>query len=151
MKRSQVPDKALQPTVAHRSTRALDTTERNAHEDDNMTPKPSFEGNNELALHVPDPVNAAEFYMTVLGCTLVSSDPTCVELVSGALRLFLLADPAPQHEALVPSFTVPDRNAALEALRKAGCVLVPIGPHALGEHYVRDPNGILFDVVERRL
>ena len=83
MKRSQVPDKALQPTVAHRSTRALDTTERNAHEDDNMTPKPSFEGNNELALHVPDPVNAAEFYMTVLGCTLVSSDPTCVELVSG--------------------------------------------------------------------
>jgi catechol 2,3-dioxygenase-like lactoylglutathione lyase family enzyme len=115
-----------------------------------MTPTSSFEGNNELALHVPDPARAAEFYMTVLGCTLVNSDPQCVELVNGALRLFLLADPALQHEPVVPSFTVPNRAVALETLRRAGCTLVPIGPHAPGEHYVRDPNGILFDVVERR-
>jgi len=25
----------------------------------------------------------------------------------------------------------------------------PIGPHAPGEHYLRDPYGILFDVIER--
>lgn len=115
-----------------------------------MDPTVSFEGNNELALHVPDPIGAAEFYVTVLGCTLVNPDPACVELLNGALRLFLLPDAAPQHEPLVPSFTVPDRAAALEALRKAGCTLVPIGPHAPDAHYVREPNGILFDVVERR-
>lgn len=116
-----------------------------------MIQKPIFEANNELALHVADPVKAAEFYTTVLGCRLVSSDPKCVELVSGALRLFLLADPAPQHEAVVPSFTVLDRGAALASLQEAGCVMVPIGSHAPGEHYVRDPKGILFDIVERQL
>jgi catechol 2,3-dioxygenase-like lactoylglutathione lyase family enzyme len=116
-----------------------------------VTQPASFEGNNELALHVSDPVRAGKFYVTVLGCKLVNSDPKCVELLSGALRLFLLPDPAPQHEPVVPSFTVPNRTAALEALRRAGCALVPIGPHAPGEHYVRDPNGVLFDIVERRL
>lgn len=109
----------------------------------------SFEGNNELALHVPSPQDAAAFYTDVLGCRLISSDPACVELESGALRLFLLADGELAHESVVPSFTVSDRKAALQALQRAGCVLVPIGAHAPGEHYVRDPQGILFDVVER--
>ena len=54
------------------------------------------------------------------------------------------------HVAVVPSFDVPDRAAALERLQAAGCTLVPIGPHAPGEHYVRDPFGVVFDVIERR-
>lgn len=114
-----------------------------------MTTPPSFEANNELALHVPNPVEAAEFYVRALGCRVVDPNPDCVELASGALRLFLVPDPAPQHEPVVPSFTVSDRVAALEALKKAGCTLVPIGPHAPDGFYVRDPNGVLFDVVEK--
>jgi catechol 2,3-dioxygenase-like lactoylglutathione lyase family enzyme len=106
-------------------------------------------GNNELALHVADPQSAASFYSDVLGCTLVGSDPDCVELVSGALRLFLLRDPAPTHEAVVPSFDVADRAAALVELQAAGCTLEPIGPHSPDGSYVRDPFGVLFDVVER--
>jgi catechol 2,3-dioxygenase-like lactoylglutathione lyase family enzyme len=115
-----------------------------------MSPAPgSFAANNELALHVADPAAAESFYVDVLGCAVVSRTDDCIALRSGALRLYLLRDPVPGHEAVVPSFDVPDRGAALAALQAAGCVLVPIGPHAPGEHYVRDPHGILFDLVER--
>lgn len=114
-----------------------------------MKSKVTFASDNELALHVPDPRAATAFYTDVLGCRLISSEPGCVELASGALRLFLLADTELAREPVVPSFTVSDRKAALQALYRAGCVPVPIGPHAPGEHYVRDPHGILFDVVEK--
>jgi catechol 2,3-dioxygenase-like lactoylglutathione lyase family enzyme len=110
---------------------------------------PPFSANNELALHVADPDVAASFYTDVLGCEVVSRTPDCIALSSGALRLYLLRDAVRGHEAVVPSFDVPDRAAALRALEAAGCTLVPIGPHAPGEHYVRDPHGVLFDVVER--
>jgi catechol 2,3-dioxygenase-like lactoylglutathione lyase family enzyme len=110
---------------------------------------PAFTGNNELALHVADPVVAEPFYTGVLGCEVVSRTSDCIALRSGALRLYLLRDPARSHEAVVPSFDVPDRAAALTTLQAAGCTLVPIGPHAPGEHYVRDPFGVLFDVTER--
>jgi catechol 2,3-dioxygenase-like lactoylglutathione lyase family enzyme len=118
-------------------------------ETDMSRPPASFTANNELALHVADPSAAEAFYVGVLGCAVVDRTADCIALRSGALRLYLLRDPAPGHEAVVPSFDVPDRAAALAALRAAGCVLVPVGPHAPGEHYVRDPHGILFDVVER--
>jgi catechol 2,3-dioxygenase-like lactoylglutathione lyase family enzyme len=109
-----------------------------------------FSGNNELALHVPDPVEASVFYRDVLGCRVIDPNPNCFALESGALRLYLLPDPAPTHEQVVPSFDVADRAAALRELQTHGCTLVPIGPHAPGEFYVRDPSGILFDVVERQ-
>jgi catechol 2,3-dioxygenase-like lactoylglutathione lyase family enzyme len=109
----------------------------------------AFAANNELALHVADPVAAESFYVRVLGCEVVSRTVDCIAMRSGALRLYLLRDPTPGHEAVVPSFDVLDRAAALAALQAAGCTLVPIGPHAPGEYYVRDPHGILFDVIER--
>ena len=70
-------------------------------------------------------------------------------VTSGALRLFLRRDPAPAHDVVVPSFEVPDRAAALRALVSAGCTWVPIGPHSPDGVYVRDPHGVLFDVIER--
>ena len=110
----------------------------------------TFLGNNELALHVADPSTAESFYTGTLGCTVVSRTPDCISLESGSLRLFLLRDPARTHDAVVPSFDVPNRAAALEVLQAAGCRLVPIGPHAPGDFYVQDPHGIVFDVIERR-
>ncbi|MFL5581945.1 MAG: VOC family protein [Gemmatimonadaceae bacterium] len=112
-------------------------------------PTPPFAANNELALHVPDPAAAERFYVGTLGCAVVSRAPDCIALASGALRLYLLRDPARTHDAVVPSFDVPDRASALAALEQAGCTLVPIGPHAPGDHYVRDPFGVVFDLVER--
>jgi catechol 2,3-dioxygenase-like lactoylglutathione lyase family enzyme len=115
-----------------------------------MSPQPGrFAANNELALHVADPAAAEPFYVQVLGCEVMTRTRDCIALRSGALRLYLLRDPTAAHEAVVPWFDVPDRTAALAALQAAGCVLVPIGPHAPGEHYLRDPHGVLFDVIER--
>ena len=109
----------------------------------------NFVGNNELALHVSDPVAAEEFYTQVLGCVVFDREPNCISLTNGALKLYLLRDPAPTHGAVIPSFSVTNRAAALARLQSAGCALVPIGPHAPGEFYVQDPHGIIFDVVER--
>jgi hypothetical protein len=60
-----------------------------------------------------------------------------------------LRDPERTYDAVVPSFDVPDRAAALARLRAAGCTFVPVGPHAPGEVYVKDPFGVVFDVIER--
>ena len=49
----------------------------------------TFIGNNELALHVPDPAAAEGFYTGILGCTVVDRTPDCIALTSGALRLSL--------------------------------------------------------------
>jgi catechol 2,3-dioxygenase-like lactoylglutathione lyase family enzyme len=110
----------------------------------------TFFGNNELALHVPDPSAAECFYTETLGCIVVDRTRDCISLTNGALRLYLLRDPVRTHDAVVPSFDVPDRAAALAQLQAAGCRLVPIGPHAPTDFYVQDPHGILFDVIERR-
>jgi catechol 2,3-dioxygenase-like lactoylglutathione lyase family enzyme len=108
-----------------------------------------FVANNELALHVADPAAAEKFYIEVLGCVVFNRAPDCISLTSGALKLYLLSDPAPTHDAVIPSFSVTNRAVALARLQSAGCSLVPIGPHAPGEFYVKDPHGIIFDVVER--
>jgi catechol 2,3-dioxygenase-like lactoylglutathione lyase family enzyme len=113
--------------------------------------RPAFVANNEVALHVADIAAAESFYVRVLGCAVVSRTDECIALRNGALRLYLLRDPAPAHEAVVPSFDVPSRADALRALQAEGCTLVPVGPHAPGEHYLRDPFGVLFDVIERPL
>lgn len=109
----------------------------------------TFSGNNELALHVPDPAAAEEFYTRTLSCVVTDRTPDCISLTNGALRLYLLRDPIRTHDAVIPSFDVPDRAAALEHLQAAGCTLVPIGPHAPGGFYVRDPHGVIFDVIQR--
>jgi catechol 2,3-dioxygenase-like lactoylglutathione lyase family enzyme len=109
----------------------------------------NFVANNELALHVPDPAAAEKFYVDVLGCVVVNRTPDCISLTNGALKLYLLRDPAPTHDSVVPSFSVANRATALARLQSSGCTLVPIGPHAPGQSYIKDPNGIVFDVVER--
>jgi catechol 2,3-dioxygenase-like lactoylglutathione lyase family enzyme len=110
---------------------------------------PAFRANNELALHVPDPDGAAEFYARVLGCRIADRTAGWIELHSGALRLYLVRDPAPVHDRVIPSFDVADREAALRHLQAAGCTLVPVGPHSPEGFYVRDPSGVVFDVIQR--
>ena len=112
-------------------------------------PVPTFQANNELALHVPDPDAAAEFYARVLGCRVASRTAGWIELHSGMLRLYLVRDPAPVHDRVIPSFDVAHRAEALRHLQAAGCILVPIGPHSPDGFYVRDPSGVVFDVIQR--
>ena len=112
--------------------------------------EPEFRANNELALHVADPEAAAKFYERALGCRIVNRTEGWIEIASGALRLYFVRDPAPTHDRVIPSFDVADREAALRHLQAAGCTLIPIGPHSPDGFYVRDPSGVVFDVIERR-
>ena len=115
----------------------------------NALETPMFRGNNELALHVAEPESAAAFYERALGCRIVNRTEGWIELAAGALRLYFVRDPAPTHDRVIPSFDVADRDAAIRHLEAAGCTLVPIGPHSPGGHYLRDPSGVVFDVIQR--
>ena len=110
---------------------------------------PQFRANNELALHVADPDAAAAFYERALGCRIVNRTDGWIEVASGKLRLDFVRDPAPTHDRVVPSFDVADRDAAVRHLTAAGCTLVPIGPHRPGGFYLKDPSGVVFDVIQR--
>jgi catechol 2,3-dioxygenase-like lactoylglutathione lyase family enzyme len=110
---------------------------------------PQFRANNELALHVADPDAAAAFYERALGCRIVNRTDGWIEVASGKLRLYFVRDPAPTHDRVVPSFDVADRDAAVRHLTAAGCTLVPIGPHSPGGLYLKDPSGVVFDVIQR--
>jgi catechol 2,3-dioxygenase-like lactoylglutathione lyase family enzyme len=108
---------------------------------------PQFRSNNEVAVHVSDLGKAAHFYGEVLGFRLVSRSERQLEFDSGKLRLYVNLDSRPLP-SYVPSFDVNDREQAREYLEALGCkpVLVASQP---GLYYMRDPFGLLFDLVER--
>jgi catechol 2,3-dioxygenase-like lactoylglutathione lyase family enzyme len=110
---------------------------------------PAFRGNNELALHVADPDAAAAFYERALGCRIVNRTEGWIEVAAGALRLYFVRDPAPTHDRVIPSFEVADRDAAVRQLEASGCTRIPIGPHSPDGYYLRDPSGVVFDVIQR--
>jgi catechol 2,3-dioxygenase-like lactoylglutathione lyase family enzyme len=108
-----------------------------------------FVAGNELALHVADPAKAEKFYTQELGCAVVSRGPRGATLTNGALKFCIVGDPVPAVNAVIPCFSVTNRAAALTRLQSAGCALVRIGPNTPAKTYVKDPNGIVFELVER--
>lgn len=110
--------------------------------------QPLFRSNNEIAVHVPDLGKAAHFYGEVLGFRLVSRSERQLEFDTGKLRLYVNLDSRPLP-SYVPSFDVADREQAREYLEALGCKPVPVSSQP-GLYYMRDPFGLLFDLVERR-
>ena len=110
---------------------------------------PTFRASNELALHVADPEAAATFHERARGRRIADRTDRWLEVATGMLRLYFVRDPAPTHDRVIPSFDVTDRDAAVRHLQGAGCTLVPIGPHSPDGHYLRDPSGVVFDVIQR--
>lgn len=110
--------------------------------------RPVFRASNEIAIHVADLHKAAHFYGDVLGLQLLSRGERQLVFDAGALRIYVNLDSRPLP-GFVPSFDVADREAALEYLQGLGCkpVYVPGQP---GQFYMRDPFGLLLDVVERK-
>ena len=116
--------------------------------DNETEARPVFRSNSEVAVHVADLNKAAHFYGDVMGFKLLSRTERQLEFDTGALRLYVNLDSQPLT-TMVPSFDVADSEAAREYLQGIGCK-----PHAVrsqpGLYYVRDPFGLLFDVVERK-
>lgn len=106
-----------------------------------------FRSNSEIAIHVSDLARARAFYGDVMGFRVVASSDDCLELETGALRLYVNRDPLDTH-SFIPSFDVADREAARRRLEASGCTAVPIASGA-GPSYFRDPFGFVFDVIER--
>jgi hypothetical protein len=50
--------------------------------------RPIYRANHELALHVADSEAAAALYERELGGRVANRTPDCIEIASGALRLF---------------------------------------------------------------
>lgn len=115
--------------------------------DDAAGVKPLFRANNEVAVHVPDLDRAAHFYGDVLGFRLLGRNERQLEFDAGALRLYVNLDNRPLN-SYVPSLDVADREAAREYLSAMGCKPVHNPSHP-GSYYMRDPFGLVFDLVER--
>lgn len=110
-------------------------------------PQPVFRSNSEIAVHVANLEKAEYFYGEVLGFRLLAKTTRQLEFDTGKLRLYVNLDSRPLA-SFVPSFDVADREAAREYLEGAGCKPVHIATHP-GLYYMRDPFGLLFDMVER--
>ncbi len=107
-----------------------------------------FRSNCEIAVHVASLEKAEHFYADILGFKLLGKTARQLEFDTGSLRLYVNLDPRPLS-CFVPSFDVADREAAREYLAGAGCKAVPINSQP-GLYYLRDPFGMLFDIVERK-
>lgn len=107
-----------------------------------------FRSNNEIAVHVASLEKAEHFYADVMGFRLVAKTGRQLEFDTGSLRLYVNLDARPLT-SFIPSFDVKDRQAAVEYLEGTGCKPVHIATHP-GLFYMRDPFGLLFDVVERK-
>jgi hypothetical protein len=109
--------------------------------------RPVFRANNEVAIHVADLDKAAHFYGDVLGFKLLGRTERQLEFDTGALRLYVNLDSRPQA-GFIPSLDVTDREMAREYLFALGCkpVMIPSQP---GLYYMRDPFGLMFDLVQR--
>ena len=106
---------------------------------------PRFNSNKCVAIHVKDLKKPETFYSNVMGFKLKEKRSDCLVYDTGLLELYVVKDT--QQRPPVPSFTVKDLQAAREYLLAKGCKVVtePEG----GWLYFQDPNGFVFDLIER--
>ena len=107
-----------------------------------------FRSSNEIAVHVANLEKAQHFYGDILGFRLVARTGRQLEFDTGKLRLYVNLDSRPQA-SYVPSFSVSDLEAAREFLESAGCKPVHVAAYP-EVCYLRDPFGMVFDLVERK-
>jgi len=100
----------------------------------------------DLIMHVDNLDAATAFYENVLGLTVFTRDPGIVGIETGALRLFL--DPGPAPVGPVLEFLVDDVQATKAALVAAGCT-VEQEDGSVPRCYIRDPQGLIFNIGKR--
>ena len=123
-------------------------SESSSQTENGVGPQFVFRSNSEIAVHVSSLEKAEHFYADVMGFRLVAKTGRQLEFDTGQLRLYVNLDSRPLP-SYVPSFNVADREAACEYLESVGCKLMHIASQP-GLYYIRDPFGMLFDIVERK-
>jgi catechol 2,3-dioxygenase-like lactoylglutathione lyase family enzyme len=105
-----------------------------------------FRSNSEIAIHVTDLAQAEAFYGGVLGFQVIARNDEQLEFDTGALRLYVNRDET--LRSYIPSFDVPDLEAAKRHLEAAGCKTA-MRASETGVTYYLDSFGFAFDIVER--
>ena len=109
--------------------------------------RPRFQSSRDVAIHVPDLTRAEAFYCGVLGLELRRRSPDQLVIETGTFTLWVNRDDE-RRSGFIPSFDVPNREAARLALEAAGAKPLSGTEHAHG-FYVADPFGFTIDVIER--
>src|SRR5438552_3831288 len=104
----------------------------------------SYQLSNCVSLGVENVHQAIEFYVGVMDMKVKDVQPDWVELDSGPLRLFVSKD---NVKGPVLEFNVEDVMLARAELERGGCIVVK-WHGASGSYYMRDPNGLIFNLYQ---
>ena len=96
----------------------------------------------DILIQVPDPKNAAFFYVQQLGFQITGETPNMISLHGNHINFFIERGPA-----LGPVFEVTVESVAEAKLRlvENGCVIVKDEPD-FPRCYVRDPSGLIYNL-----
>lgn len=111
------------------------------------SPAVSFRSEGDVAIHVPDLERAREFYGGVLGFRKILDEGDKLAFATGAFTLWVNLDD--RVMSYIPSFTVPDYDAARERLARNGCRILKEHPQERSLYFA-DPFGLVGDIIEKR-
>lgn len=100
----------------------------------------------DILIQSPDPAAAAEFYVNELGFTVTDHNPEIVALQGKSLSLFI--ERGPSLGGGVLEVTVKNVDHSKVALQAAGCVVLKDEPD-FPRCYVRDPNGLIYNLKQQ--
>jgi predicted enzyme related to lactoylglutathione lyase len=98
----------------------------------------------DILIQAKDPMKAANFYVKELGFKITDKTPNMISLHGDNINFFIERGPA-----LGPVFevTVKSVKRARARLTKTGCKVVKDEPD-FPRCYVRDPNGLIYNLTE---
>lgn len=100
-----------------------------------------------IAIGVENREETEKLYSEVFGFEVTSSGPDFTELKAGPLMLYLVEDGT---RDIAFSFETDDDKAVVAYLTENGCSLDKEISARVGEPFVRDPNGHLFNIWQKK-
>ena len=98
----------------------------------------------DILIQAEDPMTAANFYVKELGFKITEKKPSMVSLHGKNINFFIERGPA---LGPVLEVTVKSVKGAKASLKKKGCKVIKDEPD-FPRCYVRDPNGLIYNLTE---
>lgn len=102
----------------------------------------------DILIQSPDPKAAARFYVEQLGFTVTGDTPDLVSLEGPRINMYIERGPALHGPVL--EVTVDDVQAAKTRLVANGATVIKDEPQ-FPRCYVRDPNGLIYNLTARNV